>query len=123
LPPRLLHCKAIKLAIAPVQPTSSCKISHRLPASFPTTEEIERDIKIDLENRRELLSLRGVISPSLLVHGVIQLDHVGGHARAPAKPHELGVYDSGRVGYLSYARRSYVPCSSGGIHHGMCGVL
>jgi hypothetical protein len=29
------------------------------------------------------------------------LDSVEGHARAPAKPHQAGVYDSGGVGYLS----------------------
>jgi hypothetical protein len=37
------------------------------------------------------LSLRCVVSPSLLIHGRVELDHVGGHARAPAKPHESGV--------------------------------
>jgi hypothetical protein len=69
-------------------------ISHRLPASsLWLKRKIDRET--DLKNRRELLSLRGVISPSLLIHGRVGLDHVGGHARAPAKPHELGVYDSG----------------------------
>jgi hypothetical protein len=42
LPPRLLHHGAIKLAVAPTQPTSSRTISHRLPTSFPMTEKKER---------------------------------------------------------------------------------
>jgi hypothetical protein len=34
-----------------------------------------------------------------------------------------GVYDNGEVDYLSCARGSYIPCSSGGIHRGVRGVL
>jgi hypothetical protein len=52
---------------------------------------------------RELLSLRDVVSPSLLIHGGVGLDRIGGHARAHAKPHESGVYDSSGVGYQSCA--------------------
>jgi hypothetical protein len=37
-----------------------------------------------------LLSLRGVVSPSLLIHGGVGLDHVSGQAKALAKPHESG---------------------------------
>jgi hypothetical protein len=40
------------------------------------------------------MSLRGVASPSLLNHYEVGLVCVGGHARGPAKPLELGVYDS-----------------------------
>jgi hypothetical protein len=69
------------------------------------------------------MSLQCVVTPSLLIHGGVGLDHVGGHAGAPTKPHESGVYDSGGVGYLSCVRGSYVPYSSGGIRHGVCGVL
>jgi hypothetical protein len=69
------------------------------------------------------LSLRGVISPSLLIHAGVGLDHVGGHLRAPAKCCELGVYDSNGVGYLSCVRGSYASCSSGGIRHGVRGIL
>jgi hypothetical protein len=69
------------------------------------------------------LILRGVISLSLPIHGGFGLDRVGGHTRAPTKPCESGVYDSGGVGYLSYVRESYVPCSSGGIRRGVCGAL
>jgi hypothetical protein len=43
--------------------------------------------------------------------------------RAPATPHEPGVYDSGRVGYLSCAQGSYIPCSGQGIHRGVHNVL
>jgi hypothetical protein len=46
------------------------------------------------------LSLRGVVSPSPLIHGGVRLDRVRGHARAPAKSRMSGVYDSGRVSYL-----------------------
>jgi hypothetical protein len=56
------------------------------------------------------LTLRGVASPSLLIHGGVGLDRIGGHARAPAKPRESEVYDSGRVGYLSCAQGSRMPC-------------
>jgi hypothetical protein len=56
-----------------------------------------------LENRRRLLSLRGVASPSLLIYGGFGLDYVRGHARELAKPRESGVYDSDGVGYLSCA--------------------
>jgi hypothetical protein len=51
------------------------------------------------------------------------LSHVRGHARAPTKPHKLGVYNSGGICYLSCARRSCVPSSSGGIRHGVRCVL
>jgi hypothetical protein len=51
--------------------------------------------------RRELLSLRGGSYPSLMMHGGVGLDHVGGHVSAAVKPHDSGVYDSGRFGYLS----------------------
>jgi hypothetical protein len=70
-----------------------------------------------------LFSLQGVISPSLLIHGGVGLDRISGHARAPAKSHELGVYESGSVGYLSCARGSCVSYSGRGIHHGVRGVL
>jgi hypothetical protein len=83
----------------------------------------KRDREIDLENRRELLSLRGGISPSLLIHGRDGLDHVRGHRRALAKPHELGVYDSGGVGYLSCAQGSCISCSGREIRPGVCGIL
>jgi hypothetical protein len=69
------------------------------------------------------LSLQGVISLSLLIHGGVVLDCVGGHARALTKPTKSGVYDSGRVGYLSCILGSCVPCSGGRIHHGVHGIL
>jgi hypothetical protein len=49
LPPWLLHHGAIKLVVAPTQPTSSHMISHRLPTSFPMTEKKKRDRETDLE--------------------------------------------------------------------------
>jgi hypothetical protein len=55
LPPRLLHHRAIKLAIAPAQLTSSCTISHRLLASFPMAKK-ERDIE------KEIWKTRGICS-------------------------------------------------------------
>jgi hypothetical protein len=70
-----------------------------------------------------LLSLWSVVSPSLLIHGGVGLDHIVGHERAPAKPHESGVYDSGGVGYLSCAQGSCASCIDGGIRRGMCSVL
>jgi hypothetical protein len=69
------------------------------------------------------LSLRGVISPSLLIHGGVGLDCVRGHVGAPAKPHESGAYDSGGLGYLSCARGCCISCSSGGIRCGVRGIL
>jgi hypothetical protein len=60
------------------------------------------------------LSSWGVISHSLLFHGRDGLVHVRGHARAPAKPHKLRVYDRGGVSYLLCARRSCIPCFDGG---------
>jgi hypothetical protein len=41
LPLQLLHYGAIKLAIAPTQPTSSRTISHHPSASFPMAETKE----------------------------------------------------------------------------------
>jgi hypothetical protein len=69
------------------------------------------------------LSLRGVVSLSLLSHGGVGLAHVGDHVRAPAKSCKSRVYDSGRVSYLSCAERSHVPCSGGGIYCGLHGIL
>jgi hypothetical protein len=62
----------------------------------------------------KLLNLGSVMSPSLLFHGGFGLVHVRCHARAPAKPHKSGVYDSGEVSYLSSAQRSCIPYSGGG---------
>jgi hypothetical protein len=69
------------------------------------------------------LSLRDVVSPSLLIHGRVGSVHVGCHTRKPTKPHELGVYDSGEVGYQSCARGSCISCSDGGIRHGLHDIL
>jgi hypothetical protein len=58
------------------------------------------------------LSLQGVASPSLLIHGGAGLHLVRGHPRAPAKPHELGLHDGGRAHGLSCARgHSEVLCT------------
>jgi hypothetical protein len=57
------------------------------------------------------LSLRGVVSLSLLFHGGVELARVSGYASASAKSHESGVYDRDGVSYLSCARGS---CSAGG---------
>jgi hypothetical protein len=56
----------------------------------------------------------GIVPSSLLFHGGVAMVCIGGHARAPAKPCESGVYDSDRVSYLSCARRSCILCSGGG---------
>jgi hypothetical protein len=69
------------------------------------------------------LSLWGVISPSLLIHGGVGLDRIRGHTRAPAKPHESMVYDCDLVGYLSCAQGSCISCSGGEIHRGVRGIL
>jgi hypothetical protein len=60
------------------------------------------------------LSLQCVASPSLLNHGRVGLVHIRDHARAPAKPHESGVYDSDRARNLPRSRGSRIPCSDGG---------
>jgi hypothetical protein len=71
-----------------------------------------------------LLSLQGVVSPSLLNHGGVGLSRIGRHARAPVKPHESGIYDSGRAGYLPCAQGSCIPYSGGGgIPCGVHGIL
>jgi hypothetical protein len=75
-----------------VQPTSSRTTSHHLLASFPTAKKKERQ-RSRSRNRRELLSLHGAASPSLLNHGGAGLDRIEGHARALVKHHELGVYE------------------------------
>jgi hypothetical protein len=67
------------------------------------------------------LSLRGVISPSLLIHGGVGLDYFGGHTRAPTKPRESGVYDSSGVGTCCVPEDPTSPAPVGGIHHGMHG--
>jgi hypothetical protein len=69
------------------------------------------------------LSLRGVVSLSLMFHGGVGLSCVGGHTKAPAKPHKSGVYDSDGVSYQLCAWGSCISCSTGGIHHGMRVVL
>jgi hypothetical protein len=86
------------------------------PRGYKAGQRLKRkkERETDLENRMELLSLRGVVTPFLLMHARVGLDCIGGHARDPAKPCESGVYDSSRVGYLSCVRGSCVPCSNGG---------
>jgi hypothetical protein len=86
------------------------------PRGYKAGQRLKRkkERETDLENRMELLSLRGVVTPFLLMHARVGLDCIGGHARDPAKPCESGVYDSSRVGYLSCVRGSYIPCSNGG---------
>jgi hypothetical protein len=123
LPPWLLYHVAIKLAVAPTQPTSSCMISNHLPASFPMAEEKERQRNRSRKQKGELSSLWGVVSTSPLVHGGLRLDHIRGHARALAKPRESGLYDSSGVSYLSCARRSCVLYFGGGICRGVHGIL
>jgi hypothetical protein len=51
------------------------------------------------------------------------LAHVRGYARAPAKPHELGVYDGGRAHDFLCALGSRIPCSDEGIRRSMRGIL
>jgi hypothetical protein len=68
------------------------------------------------------LSLLGVVSPSLLNHGV-GLVRVGGYARAPAKPRESEVYDSGGARDLPLARGSHIPWFDEGIRRGMHDIL
>jgi hypothetical protein len=41
-PRRLLHRGAIKLAVAPALPISSCMIFHHIPASFPMAKKKDR---------------------------------------------------------------------------------
>jgi hypothetical protein len=86
-------------------------------------EKKEENRETYLKNKRELLSLRGVVPLFLLFRCGVKLAHIGGYVRAPAKSHELGVYESGSVGYLSCARGSCVSYSGRGIHHGVRGVL
>jgi hypothetical protein len=60
--------------VIPAQPTSSRTISHHSSASFPTAEKKEENRETYLKNKRELLSLREVVSVSLLFHGGVELD-------------------------------------------------
>jgi hypothetical protein len=76
--------------VSPAQPTSSHTISYRSSASFPTVEKERGKYRNRYENKRELLSLRGVVSLSLPFHGRVELARVGGHARAPAKSPSQG---------------------------------
>jgi hypothetical protein len=86
-------------------------------------EKKEENRETYLKNKRELLSLRGVVPLFLLFHGGVKLAHIGGYVRAPAKSRESGVYDHGGVSYLLCARGSCISYSGGWISHGMCGVL
>jgi hypothetical protein len=56
------------------------------------------------------LGLWGVVSLYLMFNGGVEFARVRGYARAPAKPHESGIYDYGGVSYLSCARGFYVSC-------------
>jgi hypothetical protein len=71
------------------------------------------------------LSLLGVASPPLLIHGRVGLDHVEGYTRAPAKLGESGVFDGVRACDLLHVLGSRIPYSGGGggVHRGMHGVL
>jgi hypothetical protein len=51
------------------------------------------------------------LPPSSRFYGRVRLACVKGHAGAPTKLSKSGVYDSGRVSYLSRAQRSYISCS------------
>jgi hypothetical protein len=102
----------------------SCLVASRGDCGFwGVTEKKEENRETDLKNKRELLRLRGVISLSILFHGGLELARVEGYERAPAKPHESGVYDRSLVSYLSCARGSCISCSDGGIHRGVHDVL
>jgi hypothetical protein len=66
---------------------------HNLPLSprflpYGSKRKIEREI--DLENRREILSLRGFIYPSLLIHGGVGLVRVGVTQEHPQNPVSRG---------------------------------
>jgi hypothetical protein len=78
---------------------------------------------MDIKNKRELLSLLGVASPSLLILGRFRLDRVGFHFRAPAKPSELGVYKGSGACDLLRAQESRIPSSGGGICRGVHIIL
>jgi hypothetical protein len=105
-----------------MQPTSSYMISHRLSVSFLRMKR-KRDGETNLENVRELLSLRGVVPPSLLVDGGIGLDCVECHTRAPAKPCESGVYDNSKVATCRVSEDPVSPAPAEGIHCGVHGIL
>jgi hypothetical protein len=76
----------------------------------------KRDRETDREiwGGGDLLSLQGVASSSLRNHGGVGLDRVGGHARAPSKSRELGVYDGDRAHDLPRSQGSHSPHSGGG---------
>jgi hypothetical protein len=60
------------------------------------------------------LSLLSVAFPSLLIYGGVGLDHIGGHTRAPTKPCESGVYDSGGACDLRLSEDPASPVQAGG---------
>jgi hypothetical protein len=96
-----------------------------LPPSPPPPLRLKRKRNREtyLEDNGNLLSLRGVISPSPLIYDGVVLDRIRGQARAPTKTYKSGVYDSSGVSYLLCARRSCILCSGGGIRCGVHGVL
>jgi hypothetical protein len=67
------------------------------------------------------LSLLGVTSLSLLTHGEVGLDRIGGDARAPAKSYELGVYDS--EGYVMACVAFYEQGFGLPSHRFLCSLL
>jgi hypothetical protein len=110
--------------VAPAQPTSSHMISHHFSASFPTAERKEKYREIDLkETKGGCSAYGGVVSLFLLSHGGVKLACIEGYARAYAKPRKSGVYDSGRVCYLSCARGSCISCSDEEMRHGVRSIL
>jgi hypothetical protein len=94
--------------------TRLCPLAQPLIASSPRSLWLKRKRDREEKQGRELLSLQGVASPSLLSHGGEGLDHVGGHTRASAKPHESRVHDDDRAHDLRRARESCIPCAGWG---------
>jgi hypothetical protein len=70
-----------------------------------------------------LLSLQGATSPSLPNYGGVGSDRIGGHIRAPTKPHESVVHDNGRAHDQPCTQGPHIPCAGRGICRGLCGIL
>jgi hypothetical protein len=123
LPPRLLHRGAIKLVWSLLR-------NLHLPTRSPTVplspslqlKKKEENIETDLKNKRELLSLRGVVSLSLPFHGRVELARVGGHARAPANSLSHGYMTTVELATCRVPEDPASPALAGR-HHGVRGVL
>jgi hypothetical protein len=110
--------------VTPAQLTSSNTLSHCSSTSFLMAETERKIGKTNHKRTREGCFAHGrLFLLFLLFHGRVELAYAGDHARSLAKSCESGTYDNGGASYLSCSCGSCVPCSGGGIHRGVLGIL